>query len=38
MPLDQLSVREQVNKLLKDYKKKKNEDEQASGIKLDPPT
>ena len=38
MPLDQRSVREQVNKLLKHYKKKKNEDEQASGIKLDPPT
>ena len=38
MPRDQRSVREQVNKLLEDYKNKKNKDEQASGIKPDPPT
>ena len=38
IPRVQRSVREQVNKLLKDYKNKKNKDEQASGIKPDPPT
>ena len=38
MPRDQRSVREQVNKLLKDYKNKKNKDEQTSGIKPDPLT
>ena len=38
IPRDQRSVREQVNKLLKDYKNKKNKDEQPSGIKPDPPT
>ena len=38
IPRDQRSVREQVNKLLKDYKNKKNRYEQASGIKPDPPT
>ena len=38
MPRDQPSVREQVNKLLKDYKNKKNKDEQTSGIKPDPLT
>ena len=38
IPRDQRSVREQVNKLLKDYKNKKNKDEQASGIKPDPAT
>ena len=38
MPRNQRSVREQVNKLLKDYKNKKNKDEQTSGIKPDPLT
>ena len=38
IPRDQRSVREQVNKLLKDYENKKNSYEQASGIKPDPPT
>ena len=38
MPRDQRSVRERGNKLLKDYKNKKNKDEQANGIKPDPPT
>ena len=38
MPRDQRSVREQFNKLLKDYKNKKNKEEKASGINPDPPT
>ena len=38
MPWDQRSVREQFNKLLKDYKNKKNKEERASGINPDPPT
>ena len=38
MPRDQRSVREQFNKLLKDYKNKKNKEERASGINPDPPT
>lgn len=38
MPRDQRSVREQFNKLLKDYKNKKNNEERASGINPDPPT
>jgi len=38
MPWDQRSVREQFNKLFKDYKNKKNKEEQASGINPDPPT
>ena len=38
MPRDQRSVRERGNKLLKDYKNKKNKDEQANGIKPDSPT
>ena len=38
IPRDQRSVREQVNKPLKDYKNKKNKDEQTSGIKPDPLT
>ena len=38
IPRDQRSVQKQVNKLLKDYKNKKNKDEQASGIKPDPAT
>ena len=37
-PRDQRSVREQFNKLLKDYKNKKNKEERASGINPDPPT
>lgn len=38
IPQDQRSVREQFNKLFKDYKNKKNKDEQASGVIPDPPT
>jgi len=38
MPRDHCSVREQFNKLLKDYKNKKNKEERASGINPDPPT
>lgn len=38
MPRDQRSVREQFNKLLKDYKNKKNKEERAIGINPDPPT
>lgn len=38
MPRDQRSVMEQFNKLLKDYKNKKNKEEKASGINPDPPT
>ena len=38
MPRDQCSVREQFNKLLKDYKNKKNKEERASGINPGPPT
>ena len=38
MPRDQRSVREQFNKLLKDYKNKKNNEERASGINPGPPT
>ena len=38
MPRDQRSVREQFNKLLKDYKNKKDKEERASGINPDPPT
>ena len=38
MPRDQRSVKEQFNKLLKDYKNKKNKEERASGINPDPPT
>ena len=38
LPRDQRSVREQLNKLLKDYKNKKNKEERASGINPDPPT
>ena len=38
MPRDQRSVREQFNKLLKDFENKKNKDERASGINIDPPT
>ena len=37
MPWDQRSVREQCNKLLKDYKNK-NKEERASGINPDLPT
>ena len=38
MPRDQRSVRELFNKLLKDYKNKKNKEERAIGINPDPPT
>ena len=38
MPRDQRSMREQFNKLLKDYKNKKTKEEKASGINPDPPT
>ena len=37
-PRDQRSVREQFNKLMGDYKKKKASSERASGIEEDPPT
>lgn len=37
-PRDQRSVREQFNKLIGDYKKKKQKIEQASGIECSPPT
>ena len=36
IPRDQRSVREQFNKLLKDYKRKINSEERASGINPDP--
>lgn len=37
-PRDQRSVREQFNRLIGDYKKKKQKIEQASGIECSPPT
>ena len=38
MPRDQRSVREHFNKLLAEYKRKKNKEEKGSGITPDPPT
>jgi hypothetical protein len=38
MPRDQRSVRDQYNKLIGNYKRKKSMEEKASGITPDPPT
>lgn len=37
-PRDQRSVREQFNKLIGEYKKKKQQSQKASGVEEDPPT
>ena len=38
MPRDQRSVRDQFNKLMGNYKRKRSMEEKSSGIKPDPPT